>query len=203
MTTQSDLIEMGKTKLTQLKVFLDELEVQMALGKSEARDVFERERKTFQQYINEQKQQFKKAGESVDNHRKMLADKFDALELLLQKEVATSAKKFDHDKKATLRAIYELEHAMKETYGEMSLGVQIKLDGLKNRMDNYRIELALAEFEQAAELEAKKANLLVAVEAIKEKFRKEEGASEKIDQFAAEINQSVEHLKKAFNELFS
>ncbi len=203
MTLQTDLIEMGKEKLTQMKVFLDELEVQMALGKSEARETFERERKNFQQYISDQKEQFKKVGKESENNRKNLSEKFETLESFLNKEVASSKKKFDLEKKGTLKAIYELEFTMKESYGEVGVLMQGKLDSFKAKLDAYRIQLALGEYEDAAELENKKESLRTAVSKITEKLRKEENASEKIDHFADEINESVEHLKKAFTELFS
>jgi hypothetical protein len=203
MTLQSDLIEMGKEKLTQMKVFLDELEVQMALGKSEAKEAFERERKNFQSYIREQKDQFRQASKEAESHRKELTRKFEALEATLAHEPPTSKKKFDLDKKKTLHAIYELEHSIKETYGEVGTTMQGKLDSFKGKLDAYRIQLALGEYEDAAELESKKEALRKALSSIAEKLRKEENASEKIEHFAEEVNESVEHLRKAFSELFS
>lgn len=200
---QDELIEVGKEKLTQMKVFLEELEVQMALGKSEAKEAFEKERKNFMQFITDQKEQFKKSGKEAESHRKDLFGKFEALELELDKEPVTSQKKFDMMKKDTLHAIYELEMAMKEAYGEVGLKMQAKLDAFKARLDAYRIKLALGEYEDLAEMESKKEDLRVAVDEILDKLRKEESAGEKIDHFADEINTSVEHLKKAFSELFS
>lgn len=194
---------MGKEKLTQMKVFLDELEVQMALGKSEAKEAFERERKNFQSYIREQKDQFRQAGKEAESHRKVLTQKFEALESILAHEMATSKTKFDQDKKKTLKAIYELEFSIKETYGEVGSTLQKKLDSFKGKLDAYRIQLALGEYEDAAELESKKEALRNAVTPITDKLRKEENASEKIEHFAEEVNESVEHLRKAFSELFS
>lgn len=203
MTLQSDLMEMGKEKLTQMKVFLDELEVQLALGKSEAKEAFERERKNFQQYINDQKEQLKKVGKEAESKRKQLTEKFEELEQHLKKEPAASKHKFDLEKKSTLKVIYELEFLIKETYGEVGTLMQGKLDSFKARLDAYRIQLALGEFEDVAELENKKAVLLDAVSKIAEKLRKEENASQKIDHFANEINESIVHLKKAFTELLA
>lgn len=203
MALQTDLIEMGKEKLTQMKVFLDELEVQMALGKSEAKDAFDRERKNFQQYISDQKEQIKQVGKEAENHRKTLAEKFENLENLLKKEIATSKTKFDLDKKSTLKAIYELEFTIKKAYGEVGTAMQNKIDSFKGKLDAYRIQLALGEYEDIAELESKKEALRNSVAKITDKLRKEENASEKIDHFADEINESVDHLKKAFSELFS
>ena len=61
MALQQDFLELGKGKLTQAKAFLEELEVQITLGKAEARDAFESERKTLTKYLNKQKVQLKNA----------------------------------------------------------------------------------------------------------------------------------------------
>lgn len=203
MTLQDELLEVGKEKLTQMKVFLEELEVQMALGKSEAKETFERERKNFMQYISDQKEQFKSTGKVTEDHRKNLSAKFEALEFELDKEQVSSQKKFDMMKKETLHAIYELELAIKEAYGDVGMKMQAKLDSFKGKLDAYRIKLALGEYEDVAEMENKKEELRNVVDEILGKLKKEESASEKIDHFADEINVSVEHLKKAFSELFS
>jgi polyhydroxyalkanoate synthesis regulator phasin len=186
-----------------MKVFLDDLEVQLALGKSEAKEAFDRERKTFQQYINDQKHQMKQVVKDAESHRYHLTEKFEALESQLAKEPATSKKKFDLEKKHTLKAIYELEFGIKETYGDVGTGMQTKLDGFKSKLDTYRISLALGEYEDAAEMESKKEALRNAVSKITDKLRKEVKASAKIDHFAGEINESVDHMKKAFSDLFS
>jgi hypothetical protein len=203
MTLQDELIEVGKEKLTQVKVFLDELEVQMALGKSEAKEVFEKERKNFMKYVADQKDQFRKNTRMSENHRLKLMEKFQALELVLDREEVTSEKKFEMVKKATLHVIYELELALKEAFGDVGLLMQERLEQFKGKLDTYRISLALGEYEDLAGIESKKEEVRVAVDDVLEKLKKEETASEKIDHFTEEINMSVGHLKKAFSELFS
>ena len=203
MTLQTELVEMGKARLTQLKVLLDELQLQLTLGKLEAREAFERESKNFRQFIRDYKEQFKKENEELATHRSNLSEKLEALEKLLGKESATSKKKFDLDKKEILHAIHELESVIEDTYGEVSQLIQNKLDSFKGRLDAYRVQLALGEYEIAEELENKKTALRSTVNEIAERLKKEESASEKIDHFTEEVNKSMDHLKKAFSDLFN
>lgn len=186
-----------------MKVFLEDLEVQLALGKAEAKDAYERERKNFLEYVKEQKSAVKRAGKTAEEHRLTLADKFDHLENMLAKEVPASKRQFDRQKKDTLFAIYELEFAMKEAYGDVGLSLQNKLDRFKALLDAYRIQLALGDFENTSELESKKEALSKAVAEMQEKLHKEVSAGEKIDQFTDEMTVAFEHMKKGFSELFS
>lgn len=203
MTLQDELIEVAKEKLARMKVFLEELEVQVALGKSEAKEAFERERKSFMQYIAERKEQLKKSGSEMENRRMVLFDKLEALEKELNKAPANAKKEFEAMKKETLRAVYELEAVVKDYYDEFGLQIQTKLDSFKDKLDSYRVQLALGEFEDLEKLESRREALRQALEDFLARLRKEENASQKIEQFANEINTSVEHLKKAFSELFS
>lgn len=186
-----------------MKVFLEELEVQVALGKSEAKEAFERERKSFMQYIAERKEQLKKSGSEMENRRMVLFDKLEALEKELNRAPANAKKEFEAMKKETLRAVYELEAVVKDYYDEFGLQIQTKLDSFKDKLDSYRVQLALGEFEDLEKLESRREALRQALEDFLARLRKEENASQKIEQFANEINTSVEHLKKAFSELFS
>ena len=203
MSLQDELLELGKNRLTQVKMVLDELDVQLALGKAEAKETFNRERKNFLNFLSEQKAQVKKTVEASAVHRQELNGRFEALELLLNLETAADKPKFDQQKKDTLHAIYQLEHTMKEMGGSANSLLQARLDGFKATLDAYRISLALAEFEDLENLDNRRNDLKSAVAAIREKLKKEENAGEKIDRFASEAGEAFDHMKKAFSELFS
>ncbi len=203
MTLQEELMDIGKERLTQMKVLLDELQVQMSLGKAEAKDIFDRERKNFLNFVSEEKNVLRRSGEAASTHRTVLMEKFDALDARLAKVVAENKRQYDVQKRETLHAIYELELAMKEAYGDVGMALQAKLDVFRGKLDNYRIKLALGEFETESELEPLKPELVNAIADIRERLKKETGASEKIDSFSNEISTSFDHMKKAFANLLS
>lgn len=197
------MMEIGKERLTQMKVFLEDLQVQMALGKAEARDAFERERKNVTEYIKELKTEADKTEKNGKDQRFILKDKLLAFDEQLGKEEPASKRSYDQWKKNTLQAIYELELAMKEGYGKLGFTMQTKLDTFKPKLDAFRIQLALGDFEDVEALQQPKEELMQRLSEMDEKMNKEEKASVKIDTFAEELNQSFDHMKKAFGELFS
>ncbi|TAK46564.1 MAG: hypothetical protein EPO28_02200 [Saprospiraceae bacterium] len=186
-----------------MKVLLEDIEVQLSLGKAEARDAFERERKNFRTYIRQQKEEMKDSANNNEKNSALLNEQFNVLEKYLQKDTPESKRAFDAQKKQTLKAIYELEATLKESYGGIGLLMLDRLGRFKSKLDSYRIQLALGEFEDAESLKVRKEELLNAVREVKQKFDKQNEAGEKIDQFAEEVVQSFEHMKKAFSELFS
>jgi hypothetical protein len=203
MTLQDELLDIGKERLTQMKVLLDEMQVQMALGKAEAKDVFDRERKNFLQFMSEEKNMLRRTGEAATKHRDALMEKFNVLDARLAKEPAENKRQYDVHKRETLHAIYNLELAMKEAIGDVGMALQVKLNAFRGKLDNFRIKLALGEFEEEGTLEAMKPELVNAIADIRERLKKEVGASEKIDSFANEISTSFDHMKKAFTNLLS
>jgi hypothetical protein len=203
MSLQTEMMEIGKERLTQMKVFLEDLQVQMALGKAEARDTFDRERKNVTEYVREMKTQAKKTEKNGKDHRQILKDKLTIFNNQIIKDAPGSKRSYDQWKKNTLQAIYELEFAIKEGYSTVGYSMQTKLDIFKPKLDAYRIQLALGNFEAFEELVKPMADLLSRLDEMDEKLNKEEKASEKIDTFAEEMNQSFDHMKKAFGELFS
>ncbi len=203
MRPEKDMIELGKEKLQQLKTIFDELEVQLALGKAEARDIFDKEKKNLTQFINEQKIRFKKEQKVADEKWDELMNKFEVLEANVSKETAVSKEEYDEQKEKTLRAIYELEHTIKEAYGDLGATFREQLDAFKARLDAYRIQLALSEFDNATEAENRRHELREKVSEIREKMKKEEDEANKIDDFVSEMSASFDHLKKAFSDLFA
>lgn len=203
MTLQDELLDIGKERLTQMKVLLDEMQIQMALGKAEAKDIFDRERKNFLQFMSEEKNMLRRTGEAATKHREVLMEKFEVLDARLAKEPAENKRQYDVQKRETLHAIYNLELAMKEAFGDVGMALQAKLNTFRSKLDDFRIKLALGEFEEEGVLEAMKPELVNAIVDIRERLKKEAGASEKIDSFANEISTSFDHMKKAFTNLLS
>ncbi len=203
MRPEKDIVEIGKEKLQQLRTVFDELEVQLALGKAEAKELFEREKKNLNEFVNEQKSRFRKEQKLAEAKWHDLLGKFEALEAILSVETATRKRAYDEQKKQTLHTIYELEYAIKEAYGELGAAFREQLDHFKARLDAYRIQLALSEFDNNAEAEIRRADLLEKVNEVRTKMRKEEEEANKVDDFVSEISTSFEHLKKAFSDLFA
>lgn len=202
MDLQKDLIAAGKEKVTKLKSFLDDLEVQMALGKMEARDAFEKEKKNLNRFIQDEKTVLEKMDREASSHRSDLWKSFGKLESNLTRSFATTKRKFDTEKKETLQSIYELESSLKEAYGDVRPSIQELLDKVKSKLDTYRVQLALGSIEDEADLESKKAELTEAITSLRERLQSDQEDNGKIKNFVDEIGESFEHFKRAFSDLF-
>lgn len=203
MRPDKNFIEIGKDKVQQLKKIFEELEVQLALGKAEAKDLFEKEKKNLNAFVTEQKMRFKTEQKIAEEKWDELLHKFEQLEAVLSAETATEKAMYDEQKEKILRCIYELEHTMKEAYGEVGAVLREQLDFFKAKLDAYRIQLALSEFDNATEADNRRMELKDKVAEIREKMRKDEEAANKIDDFMSEMSASFDHLKKAFSDLFT
>ena len=203
MKAGKDIKEIGQEKLQQLKTVFEELEVQLALGKAEAKEAFEREKKNLNEFIHEQKIRFKKEEKVAEEKWEGLMKKFEQLEAELSKETSAKKKGYDKQKQETLRSIYELENAIKEAYGELGSTIREQLDAFKAKLDAYRIQLALSEFDNVGEADNRRIELKGKISEIREKMQKEEEEANKIDDFVSEMSASFDHLKKAFSDLFA
>nr|AWJ66128.1 hypothetical protein [uncultured bacterium] len=202
MALQQNFLEIGKGKLTQAKAFLEELEVQLALGKAEARDTFKEEKKNLSSFLNQQKANLKKAGQIADENKLELLKTFEDLEAVLGKDIPSNKRKFDQQKKETLAKIYELEYNLREAYGDVSTALQKQLDEFKVKLDAFRVHLALGSFEDEAVLIKRKNELQQTVDALRLKLQEEAVAGDRMEHFMEEISESFDHMKKAFSDLF-
>ena len=203
MALQQVLIDVGKEKVNQLKSFLDDLEVQMALGKMEAKDAFESEKKNLNKFIQKEKSAIQNVAAIAEEHRKELRTKFEKLEGVLSRPFATGKRKFDKDKKEALAAIYEVEAIMKEAYGDVNYTIQQELNSFKAKLDTYRVQLALGTYEDETALETRKAALKETIGNIREKLARDSESGSRIENFVDEVGESFDHMKKAFSDLFS
>lgn len=200
---EKDILEKGKEKLEQLKVVFEELEVQLALGRKEAKEAFEREKKNFQEFIQDQRERFQEEEERAESHRKTLLNKFQLLEAALSVEPPVDQTAFKEFKDKQLQGIYELEAEIKAAYDNLRFSLRERLDQFKAKLDAYRIQLALVDFEKREELEGKREELKKKTEEMVGLMHKEAERGDKIENFTEEVTASFDHLKRAFTELFS
>jgi hypothetical protein len=201
MALMDEMFETGKERMSQLKTWVEELEVQLALGKAEAKEVVERERKNLSLYMQEQKKRMKEAEDRFEDTKADLIEKFDKLEDRLGKDMADNKEDFDAQKRDILEAIYDLEQTIKDKYGMMADDMREQLDHFKTKLDGYRVQLALGKYEMEDVLEEKKADIRSAITGVRERMRKE--TPDKLDIISDEVGIAADHLRKALKEVFS
>jgi uncharacterized alpha-E superfamily protein len=202
MSTQREILEYGKSKINQWRGMLEELEVQLALGKAEAKDVLKEEKKNISKFISKQKTQFKKAEEKMMEDRISLLRKLYDLEAMLRMEEPKSKRIYDSRRKQTMKVIHEIEYLIRLVDKEAPVSILAKMDELKESLDNYRIALALSEFATKDKVNASQNILLKRLEEVGTFLDRENSVKGKgIQHFMDEISESFDHLKKAFSEI--
>jgi uncharacterized protein (DUF1501 family) len=204
MNTKKDVLEFGKAKLNQWKGMIEELELQLSLGKAEAKDTIKAEKKNITKFFNQQKAELKKAGAKTLKERTDLVQKLTALNDSLLADTPDSKRAFDNRRRKTMQLIHELENMMRMMYKDAGERVTLLLDGLKEDLDNYRIQLALASFETKTKINTSQKDLVKTLEkTIASLENKKDKNGKNIENFMDEISQSFDHLKSAFSEILN
>jgi len=190
-----------KSQARNLQTLSDELRVQMALGKAEAKDVIEAERKTLSQYISKQKKEISKIEDSTNENRKEFLTSVETLESALSSEIPSTVKKYDKYKNEILNKIYKLEEEIKENYPDVSASTQESLNLFKNKMDAYRVNLALHDKDNPEKVEKIRNDFTTKLGEIREVLSNRENAQSKLDNFVEDISESFTYLKRAIANL--
>lgn len=199
----SDLKEKGKDQVEHIKTLFDELQVQMALGKKEAKDIYDKERKLLYDFISKERALLQKTAAAALEHEKSLMEKLASLQKELDEPVPNGKKKFDNYKTMLLQKIYDVEFAIKTESKEVRRSLQKQLDFFKTKLDGYRLQVAMSNYENRDKLEERKTELGVKINEIRGMVKNRQVEDEKWNRFAEEVSESYKHLKNAFSDLLS
>ena len=198
---ENAILERFKNQTKNLKTLSEELRLQMALGKAEARDLIERERKNLNSYINTHKKEFEKSETVNQTSRVSFLTSVENLESVLSDNVPEETVAYDKYKNNILKNVYKLEEEIKTNYPELSLSMQSKLDNFKNKMDAFRVNLALHDKDDPERVEKIRHEFTGKLEEIREILSDRENAQSKIDSFVEDITESFNYLKRAISDL--
>ncbi len=202
MKTQTEFKNQIKETLNELKGLFEEMEVQVNLGKKEAKEVFERERQNFTQFVRDQRQQWRRFGMMSEENLAKIKQSLHTLYTLLVEGTPEIQADFQVWKDKRLHAIYELEFLIREIQPGINETEKEVINDLKVKLDVYRIHLALSTFEKTGDLITYAEELRVQLDKTIHFFENEVDDSwERVENFKEELGTSFEHLKKAFGGL--
>ena len=198
---ENAIIERFKNQMRNLKVLSEELQVQMALGKAEARDLIEKEKKNFSQYLQSQRTQMEDFDSSSSEKRRTFLTAVENLESALYDKIPEESLAYDNYKNSLLASIYRVEEVVKENYPNLSSEMKNTLDGFKAKMDAFRVNLALHDKDNP-ELVAKiRGEFTEKLKDVRGLLAKNETEQTKLDHFVEDISESFEYFKKAISDL--
>lgn len=198
---ENAIINRIKDQARSLKTLSEELQVQMALGKAEARDLIEKERKTLSKYINQQRKQIAEAGNVSNENRRTFLTCVEDLESALYSEVPTDTAEYDTYKNNILHNVYKLEEEVRSNYPAMNEKMQEMLDAFKAKMDAFRVNLALHDKDNPEKVERIRNEFTEKLGEIRSVLDDKEDAQSKLDNFMEDISESFNYLKNAIANL--
>jgi hypothetical protein len=203
MKSTTDLKEKGKQSLESFRSLFDELRVQAALGKAEAKELIDEERKNLYDYISKERALLRQTAQLSVKHEQDLMDKFAALQNELDNAVPDTKRKFDNYKKVVLQNIYDLEFAIKTESHDVRKSLQRNLNTFKTKLDAYRLQVAMSDYENRENLNNRKSELIGRINEIRSMVKDRQAEDKKWEYFSEEVSESYQHLKKAFSDLLA
>lgn len=201
ITMENAILERVMNQTKNLKTLTEELQVQMALGKAEARDLIEKERKNLSKYINKQKKELTDNLSISNDNKKEFLHTIENLEIKLNSTVPTESLVYDQYKSEVLQNVYQLEEELKKNYSSMGQEMKENLDVFKNKMDAFRVNLALHDKDDPEKVEKIRNEFSQKLEEVSNLLGERETAQTKLDNFVEDISESYKFLKKAITDL--
>ena len=195
------IIQKVKTQINSLKTLSDELQLQMALGKAEARDLIKEEKKTLTKFINEQKSEIKKSQSITEDNRRTFLTTMEDLESVLFADIPTHLAAYDTYKNDLLSKVHKLEEVVRDNYPSMTTDIQTELDVFKAKMDAFRVNMALHDRDDPEKVEKIRQEFTEKLSDIRSMLSNREAAQSKLDSFVEDISESFNYLKRAISDL--
>ncbi|NND94159.1 MAG: hypothetical protein HKN45_04790 [Flavobacteriales bacterium] len=171
---------------------LEEMQVQAALFKYEARDKYEEVKKKFSTFIHESKAALDAGNEKFTE----LQAKLEALKVQLALGKADTLDLFLEQKKNLFATLHDIEYKIKGNPVFARLMVEIEKFKLELEMLEKRYKEKREARKQSSTYEDRKKDFSSFVEGIKGRFSKKDET--KWEHFQTEISEAFKHLKAAF-----
>ncbi len=203
MKSAKDLINEGNSQWNRVKTEVDDLGLQLALGRHEAREVFEREWKRFSGFLEDQSHRLRRQSYWATHLLSELKQHATALKTILKQAAPDSEKVFVNWREGVLRTVYELEFIIDQLYPVLDQGERDLVSTFRIKMEVYRTRLLIIPFSELQTLQQQAVQLVDKIDDVMVWLdRDSESAREKVQRFGKEIGVSFDHMKQAFGELF-
>jgi hypothetical protein len=198
-TEKTNLTDKIISGLKKAAVELEEFRLQAALGKAEARDVYDDAKKKFNRYIHESKIKLDSAKITVKDKSIQLRTLLETLQVQLALGKAESKEAFESQRKKIAKAINELEVFISNNKlaNEYSTKLLLEAGKFRIKLDILKMRYELNKLETRIKLEDKKKDLAKKISEVKKRLLNNE-VEVGWEHFKDEISDAYSHFKKAF-----
>jgi len=178
---------------------LEELRVQMTLGKAEVKDIFEDLKKKFNGRLNELKSEYAKI--KTNENVLPVINAFEHLQVQLALGMAETRELFEDQIAKIRKELNALETELKkhDLLHFHAAEIQLEIEKFKAKVELISLKFKLKKIITEYDFQQKKDEFLHEMDKLKVKILgKENQAKEKWSSFKKEIEEAYTHLKKAF-----
>lgn len=206
MSTNRSFEERTKAKLNEWKAKVEELNLQLHLGKDEARDEFEKQKKNLRDWLNQAEHKIQNSKKLSEDTIRDFKNRMEELRVQASLGVAESKDALKEQQDKLNKGIRSLRSRFEEAYDDVSEEIEDmseeareRLDDYHTRFDLFRLQMHLGREDAKDEWERRKKDLSVKLREIDAKVdRAAKEGSEKLDNFRSEISEAWGHFRKAF-----
>ena len=189
------IVEGVKSALAEI----DELRVQLALGKAEAKDLYENTKKRFHSSVQDLENSFRE----LKNDPAILPviNSIESLRVQLALGKAETKEIFEEQYSKISHALNKLEAELKnnKTVGENYARLHLELEKFKIKMELFALHYQLKKISVEFDFEQKRIELVEKLDKIKVQIQtKQKEGKEKWENFQEEIKEAYAHLISAF-----
>lgn len=201
-TLEKNILQKVTEKLLSAQQEIDELALQLALGKAEATDKFEEIKKEFKLKISELKNLLANPSENYLSPE--VKAKIEELELQLALGKADSKVIFEEQKKKILKALANLEENIQQNWRKIKAPDFFlhEVEQFKLKMEILRLRFRLKKFDVRDDYRNKMQTVRREIKKMTSKTKDRLSArQEKYDDFKYEISLAYNHIKNAVESL--
>lgn len=214
MAEEKKIKEKAVEKLNKVKGDIEHLEVQLALGKAEAAEQFEKKKKELHDVVHAAKEQIHGLSEVGKKKVEALKPELEHLQVQLALGKAESLDAYKEYEKEVKAAIHNFTEKAKKVYAENATegeekwhdfvaDVKEKSTGFHTQLDIFRVQMALGEAELKDEFAERKEEFMRDAKMISGKIDENlDSIEETVEEFGDEISEKFGELKDKFISWF-
>lgn len=185
---------------------LDEMKLQLSLGKMDAADAFEKQKEQLKTFVQDAKSQLDKGTELAEEHVKNLRSKLEELNLQLHLGKAETLETFEEQRKKiepALQAVYDAgKNAYNKGYNQAMSLFDTQADWFKTNLEIMQLKFSLGKMEAREEAEELKRKLESKIEELSDHSRKwQEQTKENIEEWTEMAKDNMEKFRNWMKEL--
>lgn len=197
-TEKSTFTETVVDGLRNAATEIEEFRVQVALGKSEAKDLFEEMKKKMKSFIHDTKHKYRSV---KDSETLKLVNAIEMLEVQLALGLAETKDVFEKQKKEITTTLNKLEAELRanDTMSELKANARLEIEKFKMKLELLSLQYKLKKLQVEYNLDKKKQEFADKLKNLQDKMISSE-QKQQWKNFKKEMGEAYEHFKQAFGD---